>query len=199
MHKLIHDAQKGFISGRFIGENIRLIYDVLFKTQNQNIPGLFLLIDFKKAFDTVSWKFIIKTLDVFNFGNSIKQWINIFRNGAESCILQNGFMSDFFGCRQGDPISPYIFILCADVLGKMMSKNDSIKGITINGKEYKISQYADDTKLLPDGSEKSLREILNVLNKFYHMSGLKINVEKTKAIWIGAKRFSSESLCNNYQ
>ena len=60
LHNLIHEDQKGFIAGRKIGENIRLIYDVLFETKNQNIPGLLLSIDFEKAFDTVSWKFISK-------------------------------------------------------------------------------------------------------------------------------------------
>ena len=65
---LINEDQKGFISGHFIGENIRLIYDVLFETKNQNIPSLILSIDFEKAFDTVSWRFISKTLDYFNFG-----------------------------------------------------------------------------------------------------------------------------------
>ena len=127
LHKLIHDDQKGFIAGRFIGENIRLIYDVIFEIQLQNIPGLLLSIDLEKAFDTVSWKFISKTLDYFNFGDSIKQWIKIFQNGAEACILQNEFMSDFFylsrGCRQGDPISPYIFyIIC-----RSSRKNDKEK------------------------------------------------------------------------
>lgn len=48
LHNLIHEDQKGFISGRFIGENIRLIYDILFETKNQNIPGLILSIDFEK-------------------------------------------------------------------------------------------------------------------------------------------------------
>ena len=77
----------------FFGENIRLIYDVLFESKKQNIPGL--SIDFEKAFDTVCWKFISKVLDYFNFGRSIKTWISLFQNGAELCILQNGFMSDF--------------------------------------------------------------------------------------------------------
>ena len=72
LQDIIHENQKGFIAGRFIGENIRLIYDVLFETKQQNIPGLILSIDFEKAFDTVSWKFISKTLDYFNFGESIK-------------------------------------------------------------------------------------------------------------------------------
>ena len=53
LDKLINQDQKGFIAGRFIGENVRLIYDVLFETKNQNIPGMILSIDFEKACDTV--------------------------------------------------------------------------------------------------------------------------------------------------
>ena len=158
-------------------------------------------IDFEKAFDTVSWKFIKKVLKYFNFGPSIISWIDIFQNGSESCIIQNGFMSGFFnlkrGCRQGDPISPYIFILCAEILGKMIRDNDIISGIHINGKEFRLSQYADDTQLFLDGTERSLRETLNILNLFYSMSGLKINIEKTRAIWIGALSHSNEQLCKD--
>ena len=102
-----------------------------------------------------------------------------------SCIIQNGFISEFFylkrGCRQGDPISPYIFILCAEILGKTIRNNNDIRGIIIDNKEYKISQYADHTQLFLNGSENSLREALDVLQKFYEMSGLKINVEKKRS------------------
>ena len=79
LDNLIHENQKGFISGRFIGENIRLIYDVLFETKNRNLQGLILSIDFEKAFDTVSWKFIVKTLKYYNFGPSIVRWISLFK------------------------------------------------------------------------------------------------------------------------
>lgn len=202
LDKVIHENQKGFIAGRFLGENIRLIYDVLFESKKQNIPGLLLSVDFEKAFDTVSWTFISKVLDYFNFGRSIKTWISLFQNGAESCILQNGFMSEFFnlkrGCRQGDPISPYIFILCAEILGKMIRNNKDIKGIQINGKEYKLSQYADDTQVLLDGSENSLKEALGTLKKYYTMSGLKVNVDKTRALWIGSLSNSEETLCEEH-
>ena len=201
LNSLIHEDQKGFISGRFIGENVKLIYDILFETKSQNLPGLILSVDFEKAFDTVSWKFIEKVLDYFNFGPSVKSWIKLFQNGSESCIIQNGHMSDFLklkrGCRQGDPLSPYIFILCAEILGKLIRKNQTLKGIIINGKEFRLSQYADDTQIFLDGTEKSLKETLSILNLYYKMSGLKINIEKTRAIWIGALSHSVEQLCRN--
>ena len=199
---LINENQKGFLAGRFLGENVRLMYDVLFETKKQNIPGLLLSIDFEKAFDTVSWSFISDVLDYFNFGNSIKAWVSLFQKGSETCILQIGFMSEVFnlrrGCRQGDPISPYLFILCAEILGKMIRKNNDIKGIIINDKEYKLSQYADDTQLILDGTEKSLKAALDILKTYYIMSGLKINVDKTRALWIGSSCGSSGKLCEEY-
>ena len=188
LNKLINQDQKGFITGRFIGENIRLVYDVLFETKKQEIPGLLLSIDFQQAFDSISWKFIHKVLNYFNFGPSIQRWVKLFQTGVESCILQNGFMSDFFllkrGCRQGDPISPYIFILCVEVLGMMIRKSKDVKGIKINNMEFKLSQYADDTQMFLDGSETSLKQALVILQKFYQMSGLNVNLDKTKALWI---------------
>ena len=85
-----------FIASIFLGENVRLIYDVRFESKKLNLPGLLLSVDFEKAFGTVSWKFIMKVLDYFNFGDSIKSWVGFFfQNGSETCILQNGFMSNF--------------------------------------------------------------------------------------------------------
>ena len=75
LNNVINENQKGFIAGRFLGENIRLIYDVLSESKKQNISSLILFIDFEKAFDTVSWRFISEVLDYFNFGNSIKTWV----------------------------------------------------------------------------------------------------------------------------
>ena len=62
---IIHEDQKGFMKGRYIGENVRILYDVLLYTERGNIPGLLLTIDFEKAFDSVAWSFVQKALDLF--------------------------------------------------------------------------------------------------------------------------------------
>ena len=67
--KIVNNDQTGFIKGRFIGENIRLIEGIINYTATQNIPGQLLFLDFEKAFDTVERSFIWKTLESFNFGS----------------------------------------------------------------------------------------------------------------------------------
>lgn len=116
-----------------------------------------------------------KVLDFFNFGPSIRKWIKLFYTNTESCVIINGHMSEWFflhrGCRQGDALSPYLFILCAEILAILLRNNDNIKGLKINGKEYIISQYADDTSLTLDGSQKSLINTVSVLKFYGKISG----------------------------
>ena len=71
---IIKEDQKGFIKDRNIGENTRLIYDIIDYLNYHNRPGLLLLIDFEKAFDSVEWNFIIKTLEAMNFGENFIKW-----------------------------------------------------------------------------------------------------------------------------
>ena len=78
LSKLINNDQSGFIKGRFIGENIRLIDSLINYAATKNIPGLLLFLDFEKAFDTLEWPFIQKTLVSFGFGPSIVQWFKTF-------------------------------------------------------------------------------------------------------------------------
>jgi len=70
---IIHSDQIGFVKGRYIVQNIRLINDILGQTKLQDIPGILLLLDFRKAFDTIKWSFIQNTLNLLNFGDSIKR------------------------------------------------------------------------------------------------------------------------------
>ena len=149
------------MKGRFIGKNIRFIDCIIQYATEKNIPGLLLFIDFEKAFDFLEWSFIFDTLRFFGFGDSIINWVKVFDNNTElSCILNNGWANNFFetqrGVRQGCPLSPYLFILVAEVLAKAIRNNSNIKGIFVNNQEIKISQYADNTTLILDGSIESL-------------------------------------------
>ena len=82
---MIHTDQTGFIAGRYIGENIRLIYDIMQNTEQNNVPGLLLSVDFEKAFDSVSW-----SMEFFGFGNSIISWIKTFNNNIKLSVNQCG-------------------------------------------------------------------------------------------------------------
>ena len=194
---LIHESQKGFMPGRFIGENIRLLYDIMMYTDINDIPGLLLLIDFEKAFDSISHEFIMQVLDFFNFGTSIKSWVKLFYEDAFSCVLVNGHLTNRFkierGCRQGDPLSPYIFLLCAEILNILVRKS-TINGLIIRNVQHKIIQYADDTLITLDGSKEDLQEVLRILDKFSSISGLNINKQKTKVIWIGKNKHRKDHI-----
>ena len=69
---LIHPDQTGFVKGRYIGENIRLIADVMEQTRKLNLSGILLSLDFQKAFDTLEWSCISRVLKLYNFGDSIE-------------------------------------------------------------------------------------------------------------------------------
>ena len=114
--QLIGEQQTGFLKGRFIGDNLRLLYDTIVYCENKNIPGMLFMADQEKAFDSVAWSFIDKCLCTFNFGPDMRHWIFTFYNNIKSCVCVNGQYSSWFevqrGTRQGDPVSPYIFFYC---------------------------------------------------------------------------------------
>ena len=106
-------------------------------------------------------------------------------------MINNGLSSDNFrldrGVRQGYPVSPYLFVLAAEVLAISMTQNSNINGISIGKEETKLLQYADDTTaILAD--ENSALAFLSLLESFKDISGLKINCTKTEAMWIGSSR-----------
>ena len=192
---LISEDQTGFIKNRYIGSNIRLIYDIINHLTSSNSPGLLLCLDFEKAFDSVDWNFLFKVLVAFGFKTDICRWIKLFLNDIKSTLSINGSISEWFrvsrGCRQGDPISPYLFILCVEIMAIMIRENNLIKGITVNGILSKITQFADDSEILLEGDRVSFEETFQTIERFGSSSGLKLNVHKTNAIWLGSERNSN--------
>ena len=150
---IIHHNQTGFMKDHYIGETVRSIFDILDFTVKENIPGLLIFIDFQRAFDSLEWNFLLRCLESFNFGFSLIRWVFTFYNNIESCVINNGIISDFFtlerGVRRGDPLSPYLFVIAAKTLAISIQQNSMIKGITITRNETKLLQYADDTTAPP--------------------------------------------------
>ena len=185
---LIHPDQTGFVKGRYIGENIRLITDLMEYTKKQKTSGILVALDFRKAFDSLEWSFIKMTLDSFNFGTNIKRWVCTFYTNVESAVLSNGYLTNWFkpskGVRQGCPMSPYLFILSAEILSIKIRHVPTVEGISIFGNELKMSQFADDTNLFC-ADLVSVENALNIVVDFGRISGLQLNMKKTKAIWLG--------------
>ena len=145
---IINVDQTGFLKDRYIGENIRTIADIIDYTSLKHKPGIILLLDFEKAFDTIRWSFIIDSLKIFNFGSDFIQWIKVIYTDIESTVLNYGHTTGFFklqrGIRQGCPISPYLFIIAVELLANGIRNSKDIQGINVGKSEIKISQLADD-------------------------------------------------------
>ena len=199
--KLINEDQTGFMKNRFMGDNLRLIYDLMHYLDLHKLPGILLCLDFEKAFDSVDWNFMVKVLKAYGFGDEICGWIETFYKNIKSSVIVNGQSTKWFeierGCRQGDPVSPYLFILVVEIMAIMIRENPNIKGVCINGTEHKISQFADDTQLFNKGDKTSFENSIHVISKFGNVSGLFLNNGKTQAIWLGSKKHSSEKHMSN--
>ena len=184
----MNSDQTGYIKGRFIGENVRLIQDVMSHTKQEEKPGIAIFLDFRKAFDTIEWNYLKAALQVFNFGPDILNWFQVIYNQASSCVLHNGHASDFFllkrGVRQGCPLSGQLFVVGIELLTRVIRKDQTIKGIQVGQKEIKLTQYADDTTVLVQDLD-SVTQLLKHLDKFKRISGLEINTNKTEELWLG--------------
>lgn len=189
--KIINHDQTGYVKGRYIGETLRVIDDIIYHTNLNNIPGILITIDFEKAFDSLEWSFMISALEAFNFGKSLIKWVKTFYNNITSCVMNNGFSTKYFdlrrGVRQGDPLSPFLFIVALELLTINIRNKTDIKGIKIGNEEVKLAAYADDLSIF-SADISSAENLFKVLDKFYICSGLKINKEKCEAMWIGSNR-----------
>ena len=145
--------------------------------------------DFEKAFDSLSWPFLFKALKSFNFGESFIKWVSTLYSNISSCVLNSGFATHMFevrrGVRQGDTLSAYLFIMALEVLLIKILCDKDIRGIMVENREIKLAAFADDSTTFLQGIN-SFQRLSKILDGFVICSGLKLNAEKTEALWLGS-------------
>ena len=188
---IINSDQVGYIKNRYIGENVRILYDLLEYADIEQIEAYITQIDFQKAFDSVEWDFLFKTLETLNFGQNFISWIKTIYTDISSCVGNNGNYSQYFtlsrSIRQGCPISALLFLLVVELLAYEIREDPTIHGITIQNTIFKISMMADDTTLIMKDIQ-SITNAINIFKDFEKCSGLKLNLNKTEIIPIGNQK-----------
>ena len=188
---IISSDQTAYVKGRYIGESIRLISDILDISNKLSIPGYMLTVDLQKAFDSIDHVFLVACLEKFGFGNNFIEWISILLKDNESCISNGGHTTKYFklnrGARQGDPIAAYLFIIVLEIFFIMIRSNKSINPLRILDFSYLLSAYADDTTFFVSDLD-SVNAIFNTFDEFSIFSGMSINMSKCELAGIGVKR-----------
>ena len=188
MNSIISESQSGFIKGRQASESILIVKEVVHSIQRRKCKGLILKLDFEKAFDSVRWDFLLEVLETMNFGSKWCSWIKGVLTSTRISVLVNGSPTAEFsperGLRQGDPISPLLYNIVAEVLSVMLtsaSNKGIFKGIALGNSSNLIThlQYADDTIVFIEDSMESIQGVKRVLQSFQLLSGLKINFDKS--------------------
>ena len=154
LQQLVSPNQSAFIKGRFIQDNFMLVQQTARFLHQQKQPRILLKLDISKAFDSVSWPFLLEVMQHLGFGPIWRDLVSGLLASSSTQVLLNGIPGNSIvhqrGLRQGDPLSPMLFILVMDVLGHMVSKaaNEGLlQPLSRRVLQHRISLYADDVVL----------------------------------------------------
>jgi len=154
--------------------------------QKMKLPTLFLKLDIHKAFDTVSWSYLLEVLQALGFGPRWREWVSILFRMMSSRALLNGQQGPAFshnkGVRQGDPLSAMLFILAMDPLQRLLdmaTQQGVLSALPLSTARWRTSMYADDAAIFINPIKDDLDSIATILQEFGMVSGLHINLQKS--------------------
>ena len=184
MCSLVRPNQSAFIRTRVIHENYKAVHLTAKLLHRSKVPSSLLKIDIAKAFDTVNWVFLLELLQHFGFSRRWVNWISILLSSASTRIILNGSpgrrICHARGLRQGDPLSPLLFVLVMEVLNALLHLADEHE--LLDKLHPKIGEriflYADDVVIFSSTEQHDLMLIRIILEIFGCASGLKVNPNK---------------------
>ena len=192
LDSIIDPDQTCAVPGRTITHNVALLRDVLDYIERTDETGILVSLDQEKAFDRVNRTFLMNVLKRFGFGPDFLKWITTFYSGANMRIILNDWLTDPIplqrGVRQGDPLSPLLYVVCVEVLACQVRNSPYIRGFLLpgaKGLQFKVRQYADDTTSFFKDFQ-SLEHLFRIIAIYERGSGAKLNRSKTEAMWLGA-------------
>ncbi|CAL4948509.1 unnamed protein product [Urochloa decumbens] len=185
MESLVLCNQSALIKGRSILDNFKYVQRSAVMLRKRKIPKLLLKLDISKAFDTVSWTFVLEVLAAWGFGQRWRGWISQLLSTASTRVLLNGSPGQPIehrrGLRQGDPLSPMLFVLAMDLLNRLCVKagdDGLLQPSGVSAIKHHCSLYADDVILFATPTRSEARVIDRILELFGDASGLRTNVTK---------------------
>ena len=183
---LIDLHQTGFLKGRSISETFVFAAELIQTCNKRRLPTLVLKLDFAKAFDTVIWESLDTILKARGFHDRWCAWMRDILSSSKSAVLVNGCPGPWITCkrglRQGDPLSPYLFLLVADSLQAMIMSAATVRSPVDSDSPCAVLQYADDTLLVLRGDVADVQALKNILQAFSEATGLKINYSKSTLV-----------------
>ncbi|GJV46620.1 RNA-directed DNA polymerase, eukaryota, reverse transcriptase zinc-binding domain protein [Tanacetum coccineum] len=192
---LVNEVQSAFVADRQILDGPFILDEVLQWCRRKKKHALIFKVDFEKAFDSVRWDFVDDVLNKFGFGERWRTWIQSCLRSSRGSILVNGSPTEEFqffrGLKQGDPLSPFLFILIMESLHISFQRvvdAGLFTGIKINSM-VNLSHlfYADDAIFLGQWSELNIDSLVRVLDCFFRASGLRINMCKSKIMGVNVE------------
>ncbi|KAL9691162.1 hypothetical protein QQ045_011581 [Rhodiola kirilowii] len=192
--QVISEAQSAFVRDRLISDNILIAHEIghfIKTTKGNQEKVLSLKLDMSKAYDRLEWKFLRAVLNKFGFP---RDWVELVM-GIVTSVVYRVRVNDLFtndivperGLRQGDPLSTYLFIICAEWLGRSLEggrDSNRVHGIRIARDVPLVSHlfFADDRLVYLKADVDEARQLKEILNKYERLSGQKINIEKSEMV-----------------